>query len=251
MISVIIPFWNAEAWIGRCAKSLQAAASDFEFILVNDKSEDKGEEIAKQYADERFVFLENEHTKGVSGARNTGLDHARGDWVTFLDADDELLPDAYATFCRMMTANITQANHLRHYEKNGRTVMKYTNRPGTYKMQDFPKMWCMVWNKLYRREFIGDTRFNEAMKYGEDELFNVFLLEKENKIRHFSEATILRHFDNRESLARTKTADDLILQAWALEHVIMRSQDPEIKKSICDLLSEHWGSKTYKTILGG
>ena len=93
MISVIIPYKNAEKYIPRCAESLLQQDSNFEFIFVNDDSEDDGPEILKNYADSRFVMLYNSGCPGVSGARNVGLANAEGDWITFLDVDDVMLPN--------------------------------------------------------------------------------------------------------------------------------------------------------------
>ena len=121
--SVIVPYWNAEPWLGRCCESLTRQAGDFDFILVNDSSTDNSEAIANEYAnrDQRFVLMDNERTKGVSGARNTGIVHARTEWLTFLDADDELLDDAHHTFTKVIatdkTARFFQLNHLRYYSR--------------------------------------------------------------------------------------------------------------------------------------
>ena len=59
MISVIVPYWNAAQWVGRCAESIKANAGDFEVIFVNDHSTDNGEQVAKQHADARFIFIDN------------------------------------------------------------------------------------------------------------------------------------------------------------------------------------------------
>ena len=109
MISVIVPYKNAAPWIGRCVESLKAQSGDMEFILVNDHSTDDGKKIAKDLTkgDKRFRHYENARADGVSGARNTGLDKAKGEWITFLDADDEMLPEAYQVFERMIRLDQT------------------------------------------------------------------------------------------------------------------------------------------------
>lgn len=155
MITVIVPYWNSEKWIGRCVRSMKTNDGDFEFILVNDHSDDQGEAVARSEAagDERFRFISSRHMRGPSGARNAGLDEARGEWITFIDADDEMLPDAfriYADVIRQKDANIHQLNHLRYYAKAGRIGMKYGNDAGWYGLQDPPELWCGVWNKIFR-----------------------------------------------------------------------------------------------------
>ena len=261
MISVIVPMWNSAYWLGRCIDSLTAQKGDMEFILVDDRSNDRSKYYALTRADydDRIKVLGNEHRDGVSGARNTGLDHARGEWVTFLDSDDAMLHDAFEVYERMQrldpTANIIQANHLRHYAKTGRTVMKYSNDRGVYDLRRLPQCWCMVWNKLIRRSFIenNNIRFVEGLQYGEDEIFNLELLARDNRIFHTKRntATITRHFDNKQSLSRIKDKRGLIAQAHALESFIMRTDSIEARMAACKLLSEHWSSPTYIKAFGG
>ena len=262
MISVIVPYKNSEPWIGRCVESLKTQGGDMEFILVNDHSTDGGKKIAKDLTkgDKRFRHYENTRADGVSGARNTGLDKAKGEWITFLDADDEMLPEAYQVFERMIrldpTINIMQANHLRHYTKTGETKLKYANPKGSYSVEFLPKCWCMVWNKLIRRSFLEEhqIRYVEGLQYGEDEIFNLDMLAKDNRIIHTmtNTVTILRHFDNKESLSHVKIGEPagLIAQARALEDYIMRTEDPAARLAACKVLSEHWGSNTYLKAFG-
>ena len=253
-ISVIVPYWNSGAWIGRNCESLKAQRGDFEFLLVDDHSTDRGKDIVLKYAhdDDRFRVLDNLRTKGVSGARNTGIDYATGDWITFLDADDELMPKAYLAYERMTwadpTANIIQANHMRNYGRAN--VHKYDNREGLYSFGNMPQQWCMVWNKLIRRSWLGNLRFVEGMQYGEDEVFVLDMLSRDERLFHTEDIAVLRHFDNAQSLSRSKGKEELLLQARALEDFLVRSKNPQACIWACEVLSEHWGSKRYKTTFG-
>lgn len=267
LISVVVPYKNAEKWVERCVNSLKKQPGDLEFILINDKSTDKSKSAARAAAkgDKRFRFYENAHAPGVSGARNTGLDQARGEWITFLDADDELAPEASEVFERMIrldaTANIIQANHLRHYEKIGSTKLKYTNERGMYRLCDmpfstWPKCWCMVWNKLLRRSFIEDNqiRFVEGLQYGEDEIFNLTCLIYDDRLFHTktTTVTVIRHFDNKQSLSRLKANDwaSLIRQSQALEEFLLQTDSPKLRCSIYEIIAEHWNSDRYRSAFG-
>lgn len=250
MISVIVPFWNAEQWLGRCLDSL-LIQDDAEFILVDDHSTDGSRDIAYEYCnkDQRFTLLSNRNLRGVSGARNTGLDYASGDYITFLDADDELLPNAVGIYNTLTIENIYQANHLRHYAMLGKTVRKYAEPTGKRSIDNIPTYWCMVWNKLYKREFLNGTRFNEIMCFGEDELFNLECLNRDKHIYCIEADTVTRHFDNSASLSKIKNKGDLFKQAKELMKFIERTNDAELKTFTCKLLAQHWGSTTYlKTI---
>ena len=247
MISVIVPFWNSEKWLGRCLESLTIQKGLCEFILVDDHSTDNGRDIAYEYChkDMRFTLLSNTHLQGVGGARNTGIEYASGDYITFLDADDELLPNAIQIYEKLNTENIYQANHLRYYAKINKTARKYTHGTGVYDLNNLPPCWCMVWNKLYKREFLKDIRFNESMSFGEDELFNLECLNKNKRIFCVEADTLKRHFDNEHSLSKSKEADDLFKQAQELTKFLKRTNDSDMRRFVCRLLSEHWRSNTY------
>ena len=260
MISVIVPFKNSKEWIGRCVSSLMAVEGDVEFILVDDHSRDSGENIARKMVegDSRFTIVENTRKAGVSGARNTGLDIAKGEWITFVDADDEMLPDAIHLYGKMIakdpSALIHQANHLRYYAKLDKTKLKYANEAGQYDLNNMPVAWCMVWNKLYSHSLLSmaGIYFDESLRYGEDELFNLECLASVGRIHHASKkaVTVTKHFDNDQRLSKIKDDKDLLKQAKQLMEFLKRQEDPEMRIFVCRLLAEHWGSATFIDIFG-
>ena len=90
MISVVIPLYNKEPIIEKSLRSvLSQDYDDFEVVVVNDGSTDRSAEIVKGIDDSRISLIEQENG-GPSKARNTGVKNAKGEWVVFLDADDEL-----------------------------------------------------------------------------------------------------------------------------------------------------------------
>lgn len=93
MITVIVPLYNKESSIARCINSVKnQSLSDWELIIVDDGSTDKSSAIVKTYlSDERIIYLPKSNG-GVSSARNYGIRHAKGDWITYIDADDYFLP---------------------------------------------------------------------------------------------------------------------------------------------------------------
>lgn len=96
MISVIIPCHNCEGFINRCVDSvLNQTYQDVEIILVNNNSSDNSLALLNKYQSEfpDKIFVFEESKKGAPAARNHGLYKARGEWIQFLDADDELSPD--------------------------------------------------------------------------------------------------------------------------------------------------------------
>ena len=94
-ISVIVPVYNTEAYLSRAIDSILAQSfEDFELILIDDGSTDSSSTICDDYCgkDSRVRVVHNEN-QGVSAARNCGIDMATGDWVTFIDSDDYVLPE--------------------------------------------------------------------------------------------------------------------------------------------------------------
>ena len=91
-ISVIIPVYNAEKYLGEAVESvLNQTVKPLEIILVDDGSTDRSPDIAKNYFPD--IYLIRQENKGISGARNTGIRHSKGDLLAFLDDDDIWPPD--------------------------------------------------------------------------------------------------------------------------------------------------------------
>lgn len=95
-ISVIMPAYNAEQYIGEAMDSILGQTfGDFEFIILNDCSADGTEEIILSYDDPRIVYLKNERNLGVAATLNRGLEMARGEYIARMDADDISLPHRF------------------------------------------------------------------------------------------------------------------------------------------------------------
>lgn len=263
-IAVIVPYYNSEKWLDRCCESLiRQKDSDMKFVLVDDSSTDDSAKIVKRYAenDSRFQLVSTSEREGVSGARNEGLHQAfrkdPPDWVTFLDADDELCEDAYMHFrayMRQSDNRIIQFEHYRHYVDPERTIVnkRYINFNGLYSLSSgLPKLFCMVWNKMYHASLFkplgAGVLFRPKMQYGEDEIFNLECLAQDPVIWvDRDRCTTIHHFDNKGSLSHMKAETELFEQAEALTALLRKYKDNAVLcKCICELLSEHWQSPTY------
>ncbi len=97
-ISVIIPVYNTEKYIKRCIESvLRQSYNNFELILIDDGSTDNSLDICKQYKSDKTHIISNKN-QGVSITRNIGIEHAKGDFITFIDSDDWVLPNYLENF---------------------------------------------------------------------------------------------------------------------------------------------------------
>ena len=108
LVSVIVPVYKAERWLHRCVDSILAQTmEDFELLLIDDGSPDKSGEICDEYAakDNRVRVFHKENG-GVSSARNLGLDNAKGEWISFVDADDILPERALSDFLEFASCDV-------------------------------------------------------------------------------------------------------------------------------------------------
>ena len=95
--SIIIPCYNVEKFVQKCTESIvMQQGFDFEMIMINDGSKDNTQQVLENLAvkDNRIKII-NQENKGLSGARNTGIEAARGELLMFVDADDWLEPNAF------------------------------------------------------------------------------------------------------------------------------------------------------------
>ena len=96
--SVIIPVYNKEKYVQAAVKSvLNQTFTDFELIIVNDCSTDNSRKEVSKIISEQIKIIEHHENKGLSASRNTGIKNATGNFIAFLDADDEWKPDFLAT----------------------------------------------------------------------------------------------------------------------------------------------------------
>lgn len=185
LISVIIPCYNVEKYLNRCMQSvLNQTYRDLEIILVDDGSTDNTCEIIRRYAeqDHRIQVLYQEN-RGAGAARNAGLEIAKGSYIGFVDSDDWIERDMYEYLLGIMKkedADIAACDFYTVHEKRDRkkSVKKESiKRMGNNELMLFflrvngEKSFHAVWNMLYKRDVIGDCRFQEG-KITEDMLFN-------------------------------------------------------------------------------
>ena len=95
-VSVVMPVYNGEKYLKEAIDSiLNQTYTDFEFIIINDCSEDNTEKIILEYKDERLVYLKNEFNMGISRTLNRGIEISKGEYIARMDADDISLPNRF------------------------------------------------------------------------------------------------------------------------------------------------------------
>lgn len=187
-ITIIVPVYNVEAYIEDCLKSvaLQTYKGDIECIIVNDCTPDNSCVIIERFIKEyngniNFILLHHTVNRGLSAARNTGIDAATGEYIYFLDSDDEITPDCID----LLTEPLKQKKYdfvIGNYQTAGSDrefpplLLEEGKIDGNEDIRDsyFKEIWYMMaWNKLCHLDFIRKEKlyFKEGIIH-EDELWS-------------------------------------------------------------------------------
>ena len=177
-ISVIVPVYNVEAYLSQCVESiLSQDHSDLEVILNDDGSTDRSGEICDQYAaNDSRVRMIHQKNAGAAAAKNAGLRVAKGTYLSFVDSDDYLEPNAYGFMLAALLENQADAVECSFREVYRNREEPQTIADGVLEGYDyllrFPKDFtcALLWNKLYRRELFDGVFFEEGHKI-DDEYF--------------------------------------------------------------------------------
>lgn len=179
-ISVIIPVYKVEAYLERCVTSLfRQTHTNLEIILVDDGSPDKSGAICDELAlqDTRVRVLHKKNG-GLSDARNAGIEVCTGDYIAFLDSDDWYDPNMLSLLyklCEQNHAGISECSYRNIYQGTvlaeticSGAIMEFTPVQAIESNLDWKYCKPVAWNKLYRRDVIGNIRYPFG-KFHEDE----------------------------------------------------------------------------------
>ena len=218
-VSVIMPVYNVSMYLETCLQSvLSQTFKDFELICINDGSTDDSGDILKKYAelDTRIKIIEQEN-KGLSSARNKGIEIAKGQYITFIDSDDYYTLDFLEhlfTIQQKTCADIVGCDYQKIHQDDicNRHVEHVSYRLYNNALQVLLDkrnfIHFNVWNKLYTKAVIGDIRFIPGIYY-EDWVFNCCVFEKaktfcwiKNKLYayRYSENSIMRSPFNKKKI---------------------------------------------------
>lgn len=213
-ISIIIPVYNKNKYLNSIFDQIiRQSFSDFECVIVDDGSTDGSEKICDAYAekDDRFKVFHIPNG-GVSHARNVGLENAKGDYITFIDADDEISHNYLENLICCIEksgADMVISGHQKFWENNSDKV---ENCPpvlnGTVRLKDildsFASVqkntgifgWCC--SKIFPNTLVADIRFDETLRLAED--FDFYLkIYKKVKLIHFDNKCLYRYRQEAEN----------------------------------------------------
>ncbi|WP_432037277.1 glycosyltransferase family 2 protein [Streptomyces cucumeris] len=265
-LSVIVPFYNVQTYAPDTLRSLRAnAREDFEFILVDDCATDGTPEILERAERELpgAVYLRHEQNGGLATARNTGLDAARGEYLTFLDGDDWLAPGYYARLLAAMEdldCDFVRTDHVQctarartvHRVPHGRRGVVMDPREAILPADRSTSVdYAFAWAGMYHRRLLdeGLLHFTHGLRTAEDRpwiwrlhreartfavlgLYGVFyrrgVSSSLTQIGDVRQLDFIRAFDQViEETARDRDADTLL---------------PKAVRTYCAIISHHLGN---------
>ncbi len=208
-ISVIVPVYNVENQLERCLQSLISQTyTQLEIILVDDGSADNSGDMCEKYAakDSRIKVIHQEN-KGLSGARNAGLDVATGEYIFFLDSDDYLAITALEKLINQSNrcnADIVACGFAHVYDNGTESTFtssapaQYSGREAVLQMMTTNNICSTAWNKLYKADLWKDIRFPVGRLH-EDEATTYKLLFNANLVAYLPEC-LYKYYQRDDSI---------------------------------------------------
>lgn len=216
LLSIIVPVFNAEKYLNRCIDSILCQTFDnYELILINDGSTDRSGTICEFYArsDARVKVIHCVNG-GVSKARNTGIQIAKGEWIGFVDADDWLEPRMYEimmqaakgckvdlVYCDFFAVNKDATVSVSQPDHNGDnlSLIKSFIMGG----------WTVVWNLIVKKKLIvnNELYFDKGIKFGEDFIFLLKAFMLANRINKVAVPLYYYNRINEDSALNTVSFD--------------------------------------------
>ncbi len=191
-ISIIAPVYNVEDYLKRFIDSIISQTyTKWELILIDDGSQDKSGIICDEYEsiDNRIIVF-HQPNKGVSSARNLGLDNASGELVSFVDTDDWLENDMYELLVNSIIENDSDLAVCAVYnvDENKNSKVKANSWDDAPQVMSQDEVYSVIfarsstlWNKLFKKDIVSKCRFDEKLTYGEDMIFLLDTIQYINK----------------------------------------------------------------------
>ena len=284
-VSVIIPMYNAENYIGECLDSLFLQTfQDYEIILIDDRSTDNSRAVAESYVPKFSGRLKIFHTKkilGVGAARNKGLILSRGEYVFFMDADDLLmlngLEEMYV-LANGFKADAVDCTDNYKISANGQEAIAVVREiPKVSDVAFFAEesidwrtqvllanKFCLnVWSKLLRRDFLLENKifFPESIEYGEDQIWAHGVLFRAKVMVHLPKAyyfyrqsknSITRKKRNPLQITNVRLAVVIEGLKWIddiMEKTLLFKEEPQLRHKVLDYFTRRLYKGLFKHTL--
>lgn len=219
-LSFIIPIYNCEQYIRNNLNILigsPLAVDDYEILLIDDGSKDGSSVICHEY-DEKWsnIHYFYQQNQGPATARNTGLNHAQGDYIWFVDADDRINPDFLVGLKSIVetesNVDLVAFGYVEEYsdrQERKLPTQKKTFCSGLEYLQS-QTSGSYLWNHIYRRKAIGKVRMLDGVSHIEDYCFNRLVVTKLKKVMVLPEVGYYYNRYNQNSISHRRHLRDRV-----------------------------------------
>lgn len=224
-ISIIVPVYNNEKFIGKCIDSLlNQTYSNIEIIIIDDGSTDNSNKIIDNYH-RKFsnIFVIHKSNGGVSSARNIGIEYSTGEKIIFVDSDDYVEEDYVESLVKDKDAKLNIVNYTRDYT-NGKKKHQINTNENIENLSISETMELLVspepfqgylWNKCFDAKILRlyDIKFDEKIKICEDLLFCIQYTKHINYASYYHHE-VYHYYINSESTMHNQSNDLSVLNAY-------------------------------------
>lgn len=251
-LSFIVPVYNAQEYLPQCIQSLLGQTrSDIEVVLVDDGSTDNSAMLCDQYAQQDpRIIVSHQANRGVSAARNAGIALAKGDRITFVDADDwvertlaervcaawqaewDVLLFGYADVCgEQQTPFVAEHStplHEADFLALRRNILSYLDQPEfPVSINRLPR--AEVWGKVFSRDFVQKNalRFPEGLPIGEDACFNLLAFLAARQGYYLNEVFYYYRVNHTSVMHQFRPGKGDVYHALTLHWQAMMQHDPQ------------------------
>jgi glycosyltransferase involved in cell wall biosynthesis len=240
LISVIVPVYRVEAYLRDCVATLtNQTYQNLEILLIDDGSPDRCgvlcDELAR--ADPRIRVIHQDN-RGLSAARNTGLRAAQGELIGFVDSDDLTDPSMFARLCRVQAetgADVVKCGFVRfrdgadpQNERRASLRAECLESPvECLRALVYEQLNPAVWNKLYRRQVIGDLRFPER-RIHEDHFFTPQICLRAKRVAIIEDRLYYYRLRDTSIMQKGYTPERLdAIDAWLIQLDLLKTHNVE------------------------
>ncbi len=250
IVSVIVPVFNAEAYIEKCILSIiEQSFKDIEIIIVDDGSDDFSTPILYTFKDlDKRIEIIRQKNSGPSVARNVGIQNAKGKYIAFVDADDWIEENYIEKLYESITKNkadiaATSIIRWRIYNKKYRICYKkekvYTKLTDKLRICNIPEN-CYVWNKLYKTSLIKDIKFKPGIFF-EDVFWTPEVIKKSDKLvtvpntnyyYRVNNKSIVKNIQDNKKQLDSYNAHKYIIEFFKMNNIFIKEKYKYITKRI-------------------
>lgn len=249
-VSIIMPVYNAEKKLNYIINKITTQSyENYELIIINDGSTDNTEEIISNYKDNKKIKYIFQSNRGPGSARNKGLDIADGDYIMFIDSDDEFEDNMVSDMVKIISessADIVQFAYYARNALNGNKIIQSNpkeiivlddKKEALYEMTRYTKMNSYLWTKIFSKNVTKDIKFPD-LYYSEDQVFIIKAINNSKKIILHPNAYYTYEF-NPDSITNSKFNEKQLDSIKSMGEIIKYYENNDIQlvgyyyKKIC------------------